>query len=112
MSTTFGFGGKKEGQGNETLAKLAKIKPQPETVAPVVADQIERVDRMAEQRGFVSREAKVRLPDRRKKIEGNTVGINMRAPEDVARDFIQFCDEHRLSYWEGIAELMRRDRAR
>lgn len=98
---TFGFASKR----GDTLAKLATIKPGgSETPSPPLAD----IDEAGRRAGFESREPGARVLPRRQKSVGPTITINTRVPEDVAERFMQFCDQHRLSYWEGIQELMNR----
>ncbi|WP_084705252.1 hypothetical protein [Beijerinckia mobilis] len=95
---TFGFN-----KSASLASKVASIKPkQAEPVNPTLS----RIDEAAEKVGFHSREPGTRLLPRRKKSVGPTITINTRVPEDVAERFIQFCDQRRLSYWEGIDELM------
>ncbi|GLR65334.1 hypothetical protein GCM10010909_00110 [Acidocella aquatica] len=98
----FGFAPKKE---NSTLAKLAGIKPSAE---PVQSAPLAEIDEAGRRAGFTSREPGARLIPRRRKAVGPTITINTRVPEDIAERFIQFCDQNRLSYWEGIEELMNR----
>lgn len=96
----FGFTPKKD---NNTLAKLAGIKP---SVDPVPSAPLAEIDEAGRRAGFTSREPGARLVPRRRKAVGPTLTINTRVPEDIAERFIQFCDQHRLSYWEGIEDLM------
>ena len=101
IEDAFGFVPKKD----DTLAKLARIKPSTEVAAP---PPLKEIDEAGSRAGFTSREPGGRLVPRRRKAVGPTITINTRVPEDVAELFIQFCDQHRLSYWEGIEELMTR----
>lgn len=88
-----------------TADKLKTIRPQEPTSESV---PIARVDAAGEALGFRSRERAGQGVYRRKREIGPTVAINTRAPERVATPFIQFCEENRFSYWEGIEELMKR----
>ena len=72
-----------------------------------VRPHLDRVDAAGDALGFTSREAARPTLLRRRREIGPTVAINTRAPERVAGPFIQFCEENRYSYWEGIEELMR-----
>jgi hypothetical protein len=107
---TFGFGGAKRGPlpapTEEALKeKLDTFRPKP----PAAEIPIEAVDRVAERRGFKSREAAPASDGRRRKGEaGPFVAINTRAPVRVADPFIAWCEKERYSYWQGIEELMRR----
>lgn len=102
MSDTFGFTKAKM----STADKLKTVQPQEQQGSPV---PLAKVDAAGEALGFRSREQQVGQGVYRRKREiGPTVAINMRAPENVASSFIQFCEENRFSYWEGIQELMKR----
>ena len=73
-----------------------------------LADQppADRVDAVGSRHGFISREPMERIY----KNEGSkeaSVPLSIRPPVSVANRFIAFCKEHRYSYWEGLAELMR-----
>lgn len=98
----FGFSGARKA----TADKIKLIQPSKGETGPTPLD---RVDAAGEALGFTSREqrAKPQVHRRRRDI-GPTVAINMRAPERVAEPFIQFCEENRFSYWEGVEELMKR----
>lgn len=69
---------------------------------------LDRIDAAGEAHGFVQRERPQTVLQRRRKEIGPTVAINMRVPEQVAVTFIEFCERHRYSYWEGVQELMKR----
>ena len=58
--------------------------------------------------GFVPRESARPSTLRRRRDVGPTTAINMRVPDAIAARFIAFCEANRLSYWEGVDELMRR----
>src|SRR3954451_11438058 len=84
--------------------KLKEIRPDPGPNAPA---SLQRIDAAAEQHCFVARESPRGRPTRRRDV-GPTLPINMRAPERVAIPFMQFCEQNRYAYWEGLEELMRR----
>ncbi len=89
-----------------TAEKIKQIQPSRDVdeVTP-----LDRVDAAGEALGFKSREQTAAPQRFRKRREiGPTVAINTRAPERVAEPFIQFCEQNRYSYWEGIEELMKR----
>ncbi len=99
---TFGFSAARK----TTAEKLKSIQPTKGHAGPASLD---RVDAAGDALGFKSREQQVSQPTFRRRREiGPTVAINTRAPERVAGPFIQFCEENRYSYWEGIEELMKR----
>lgn len=71
-----------------------------------------RIDAVAENAGFVSREA----PDlmdtpvafgRAKRPEPRSA-LNMRVPVSLGHAFQRFCEENRYSYPEGLEEIMKR----
>jgi len=97
----FGFPAAKR----STAEKLRAIAPAEDDARPT---QLDRVDAAGAALGFVAREPSRTLISRRRKEIGPTIAINMRVPENVAATFIAFCDQQRMSYWEGVAELMRR----
>ncbi len=72
------------------------------------ANGLEKVDAASAALGFVPRESSRPVALRRRREVGPTVAINMRVPEGVAARFIDFCEKNRLSYWEGVEELMKR----
>lgn len=99
----FGFSGARKA----TAEKIKSIQPSAGEHRPTTLD---RVDAAGEALGFMSREQPRPKPQaqRRRRDIGPTVAINMRAPERVAEPFIQFCEDNRYSYWEGVEELMKR----
>ena len=74
------------------------------------ASNLEKADAVGAALGFIPRENTRAAAFRKRKEIGPTVAINMRVPEAVAARFIGFCEQHRLSYWEGVDELMKRSR--
>lgn len=42
----------------------------------------------------------------RRKAVGPTTPLNIRCPVRVFNPFVRFCEENRLSYWEGVERLM------
>jgi hypothetical protein len=65
-----------------------------------------RVDTAADRHGFTSREP-AEQPIRRDRL-GATATLHTRAPVPVFNRFVRFCEENRMSYWQGIEELMNR----
>lgn len=90
---------------SRTEQRLKSISPG-EVGHPVA--ELDRIDAAGEAHGFVQRERPRAALQRRRKEIGPTVAINMRVPEQVAATFIEFCERHRYSYWEGVQELMKR----
>ncbi len=88
-----------------TAEKLKQFQPAP---ASTPETPLDRIDAIGEAHGFVTRQATSRPPPPRRREIGPTLALNMRAPERVAHPFIRFCMENRLSYWEGIEEMMKR----
>lgn len=62
----------------------------------------EKLDRVAEGHGFVSRETK-----RRRNATGPAMPVNVKLPEKEYNAFIKFCDEHDLTYRKAIAKLLK-----
>lgn len=87
--------------------KLRNITPNSETAVPDPSD-LERVDAAGVALGFIPRESARPTVLRKRKEIGPTVAINMRVPEAIAARFVDFCERNRLSYWEGVEELMKR----
>ncbi|MBW5286520.1 hypothetical protein [Burkholderia gladioli] len=113
MSDEFGFSGTKDSK-KSTKDKLASIQPSRGKEKDVPMAQI---DAIAESHGFTTREAQpveaassvTSGRSRRKKREmGPRIPINMMVPQEVAEPFIEFCNDNRYTYWEGVEELMRR----
>lgn len=96
----FGFGATRKSRE----AKIAAFSPRKESRDTELRD----VDRVGDALGFVPREPSRSIPARRRKEIGPTIAINMRVPEAVAETFITYCEENRFSYWEGVADLMRK----
>lgn len=105
----FGFGSL-----SAAREKLRSIRPSApvETPADLERVDLDRVDRVAADAGFVSREAQapeypVFTPRRVQRPEPR-IPLNMRMPVSLGVAFQRFCEENRYSYPEGLAEIMRR----
>ncbi len=85
------------------FARLNEIAPDAAGPAPPV----ERVDAAGARHGFTSREPGERLYKNDGSKEA-TVPLSIRPPLSVANRFIAWCKQNRLSYWEGLNELMSR----
>ena len=100
----FGFG---------SLAATAKdrIKQIKPTRASEPTADLARIDAVADNAGFVSREAPGpdyvyrSTPSARPEPRS---AINMRVPVSLAGAFQRFCEENRYSYPEALAEIMKR----
>ena len=101
----FGFGSVK----NRTKDRIKQIRP---SVPPEPPPDLTRVDQIAGNAGFVSREAAPALDIgvRRGRPRGHEAfeALNMRAPSSLAAAFRAWCTENRYSYPGGLAEIMRR----
>jgi len=98
----------------KTIAKAprkAKAKP------AVRQAQDELADRLAKSQGFTSREAvpvpppappaPVLMKKRRRVQHAEPVDqLSIRGPVRVLNDFIDYCEAHKLSYWEGMERLV------
>ena len=100
---TFGFPAARK----TTADKIKSITPISENDRSEPADLV-KADAAGAALGFVPRENTRTTTLRKRKEIGPTVAINMRVPEEVAARFINFCEQNRMSYWEGVGELMKR----
>lgn len=89
--------------------RIRQIRPEAPTQP---APDLTRVDAVAANAGFVSREpayeqdytyrsSRIQRPEPR-------IPLNMRVPVSLGASFQRFCEENRYSYPEGLAEIMRR----
>jgi hypothetical protein len=85
--------------------KLDQIKPDTSPNSPA---HDERIDELAKERGFVSREPVQKIV-RRKEAEPSA-NLNIRPPISTYNRFVGWAMENRLSYPEALKELM--DRAK
>ena len=91
-----------------TVEKIRAIAPGGDAPGRESAD-LDKADHASTALGFVPREVTPRPAAlRRRRDVGPTTAINMRVPDAVAARFIAFCEANRMSYWEGVDELMRR----
>lgn len=86
-----------------------KPKPKP----PVRKAQDALADRLAKSQGFTSREANqsaaapVLMKKRRRIQHDEPVDqLSIRGPVRVLNGFIDYCEEQKLSYWEGMERLV------
>lgn len=86
-----------------------KAKPKP----PVRKAQDELADRLAKSQGFTSREASqipaapILMKKRRRIQHDEPVDqLSIRGPVRVLNGFIDYCEENKLSYWEGMERLV------
>ncbi len=105
IEDAFGFGSVK----NRAKDRIKEIRP---SVPPESPADLTRVDEIAGNAGFVSREAAqvIEAPTRRGRPRGVEAfeALNMRAPSSLAAAFRTWCSENRYSYPSGLAEIMRR----
>lgn len=88
----------------QIAARLAEIAP---GAQPAPARSLDELDRLAESRGFTSREATGgEAVLRRRRDVGPSAQLNIKCPVPVHNRFVRFCDEQRLTYWEGVARLL------
>jgi len=81
-----------------------KAKPKP----PVRKAQDDLADRLAKSQGFTSREAAPVLMKKRRRVHhAEPVDqLSIRGPVRVLNGFIDYCEENKLSYWEGMERLV------
>lgn len=89
--------------------KIRNIRPS----LPDVSVDMTRIDAVADNAGFVSREAGlspaeyVYRSSRQARPEPR-IPLNMRVPVSLGNAFQRFCEENRYSYPEALAEVLRR----
>ena len=103
--------------------KAAKPKPvvkaprKPKAKPAVRKAQDDLADRLAKSQGFTSREAAplqaqaasapVLMKKRRRVQHSEPVDqLSIRGPVRVLNGFIDYCEENKLSYWEGLEQLV------
>lgn len=96
MSSDLGFGKNK---------KLSLIKPETGPSEPV---DLDRLDEVAKEHGFVSREPTEKLV--RRKDSQPSANLNIRPPLKTYNRFLRFAIDNDLSYPAALKELM--DRAK
>lgn len=103
----FGFSAAKPKSAiaQQVVSRLADISPESQ---PFQEPPVARIDRVAEELGFTSREPSSREETivRRRRDVGPTAQLNVKCPVPTYNRFVRFCDEERLTYWEGIARLL------
>ena len=92
---------------------VTKAPRKPKAKPPVRRAQDELADRLAKSQGFTSREAgrvpaePVLLKKRRRVQHDEAVDqLSIRGPVRVLNGFIDYCETHKLSYWEGLERLV------
>jgi len=88
--------------------KVAAQKPKPKSSRPKSRDEL--ADKLAKSQGFTSREAApapVLMKKRRRIQHDEPVDqLSIRGPVRVLNGFIDYCETHKLSYWEGLERLV------
>jgi hypothetical protein len=101
----FGFGR----TSSSAQDKIRQIKPS----VPVASADMDKIDAVADNAGFVSRELQpppleyVYRGSRAQRPEPR-IPLNMRVPVSLGGAFQRFCEENRYSYPEALAEVMKR----
>ena len=105
------------------VSKPKTVKPKVATKAPRKAKakpavrkaQDDLADRLAKSQGFTSREAvpapaqpaPILMKKRRRIQHAEPVDqLSIRGPVRVLNGFIDYCEAHKLSYWEGMERLV------
>lgn len=95
----------------------SKTKPKaaakPKAKPAVRKAQDDLADRLAKSQGFTSREAGSATPapilmKKRRRVQHDEPvdQLSIRGPVRVLNAFIDYCEEHKLSYWEGMERLV------
>lgn len=90
---------------------VTKAPRKPKAKPPVRKVQDDLADRLAKSQGFTSREAgqgaPVLMKKRRRVQHDEPVDqLSIRGPVRVLNGFIDYCEAHKLSYWEGMERLV------
>ena len=92
---------------------VVKAPRKPKAKPPVRKAQDDLADRIAKSQGFTSREAAaapaapVLMKKRRRIQHAEPVDqLSIRGPVRVLNDFIDYCEDNKLSYWEGMERLV------
>jgi len=96
-----------------TPKSAAKSPRKPKSKPPVRQAQEDLADRLAKSQGFTSREAvshpapPVLMKKRRRVQHDEPVDqLSIRGPVRILNGFIDYCEDHKLSYWEGLERLV------
>ena len=94
----------------KAVAKTPR-KPKPKPAVRKAQDDL--ADRLAKSQGFTSREAApapaapILMKKRRRVQHAEPVDqLSIRGPVRVLNGFIDYCEAHKLSYWEGMERLV------
>lgn len=90
---------------------VTKAPRKPKAKPPVRKAQDDLADRLAKSQGFTSREAKQAAPvlmKKRRRVQHDEPvdQLSIRGPVRVLNGFIDYCEAHKLSYWEGLERLV------
>jgi hypothetical protein len=101
----FGFGS----YSNSAKERVKQIRPSVPADNPT---DLARIDAVADNAGFVSREvppaAEYSYRSSRPQRPEPRIPLNMRVPVSLGGAFQRFCEENRYSYPEALEEVMRR----
>lgn len=103
---------KRTATANKTKPKaVTKAPRKPKTKPPVRKAQDDLADRLAKSQGFTSREAAQAAPvlmKKRRRVQHDEPvdQLSIRGPVRVLNGFIDYCEAHKLSYWEGMERLV------
>jgi hypothetical protein len=89
------------------LGSLADITPSktPTSSSAQRRDEQAHFQRVDEEAGVLKQAIPVQIPRRQKLTEPSTQ-IGIKGPIRVVARFIEFCEERRYPYWEGIEVLL------
>jgi hypothetical protein len=101
----FGFGA----VSSSAKERIKQIRP---AVPPENTSNMARIDAVADNAGFVSRESAPQVEyvyrSSRTQRPEPRIPLNMRVPVSLGGAFQRFCEENRYSYPEALAEVMKR----
>ena len=98
------------------FTSVSTIKDRIKQIRPSISSgpppDLNRIDAVADNAGFVSREpiaeADIGFRSQRYQKPEPRIPLNMRVPVSLGAAFQRFCQEERYSYPEALAEIMRR----
>jgi len=90
---------------------VTKAPRKPKAKPSVRKVQDDLADRLANSQGFTSREAGQAAPilmKKRRRVQHDEPvdQLSIRGPVRVLNGFIDYCEAHKLSYWEGMERLV------
>lgn len=106
MSKDLGFGTTKPKLILDDFKPKSSANKQSRSTDERQFEEDQRVDQLAERKGFKSREQTKRI-EKKRKSKSVTDTAYVRAPIEVLNEFKLFCNDKDLTYGEGLEQLLR-----